>query len=197
MRMFYLHKVTTYTTETTTFYCLDPRVHIVIHMFKAIQLNILIEVLIRSSFFSFVQCILVNYLAVTQMLKGCTLWRNPSKAITDIYILSWVPFQYPIRHLIVRSRAARMVVLISVSLWNLTGTSAAHFRAIVQLYVQISRIWDFARSDNKTSYQILKWGPCSGPKGLKRWSITHVLTLHFPDFFTDHFDNLLTILSCC
>ena len=59
--------------------------------------------------------------------------------------------------------AARLVVKITASLWNLTGTSAAllprclsNFRAIEQFYIQISRLRDFTRSYDKTSYRILK-----------------------------------------
>ena len=67
-------------------------------------------------------------------------------------------------HLISRSlEAARSVVYIIASLWNLTGDSAAllprrlsNLTAIGQLYIQISWLRDFARSSNKTSYVILK-----------------------------------------
>ena len=64
--------------------------------------------------------------------------------------------------------AARLVhvVLIIASLWNFTCASAAllprclsNFRAIGQFYTPISRLRDFARSYNKTSYWILKRGP--------------------------------------
>ena len=53
--------------------------------------------------------------------------------------------------------AARLVVQIIASLWNLTGTPGAvlpmclsNFRAIGQFYIQISRLRDFRRSYIKT-----------------------------------------------
>ena len=63
--------------------------------------------------------------------------------------------------------AARLVVKIIASLWNMTGASAAvlprclsNFRAIAQFQIQISRLRDFRRSYDKTSYRIsLKPGP--------------------------------------
>ena len=62
--------------------------------------------------------------------------------------------------------AARLVVQIIVSLWNLTGTLAAvllrclsKFRAIGQFLPSISWLRDFTRFYNKTSYRILKQGP--------------------------------------
>ena len=60
----------------------------------------------------------------------------------------------------------RLIVWFIESLWILTSTSAAllpiclsNFRAIMQFYIQISQLKDFARSYNKMSYQILKQGP--------------------------------------
>ena len=54
----------------------------------------------------------------------------------------------------------------NVYLWNLTGTSAAvlpkclsNFRAIGQLWRQISWLRDFMRSYDKTSHRILKRDP--------------------------------------
>ena len=62
--------------------------------------------------------------------------------------------------------AARLKVEIIASLWNLEGTSVAplprclsNFKAIVQLWIQISRLRDLAISYNKTSYRILKRDP--------------------------------------
>ena len=59
--------------------------------------------------------------------------------------------------------AARFVFRIVRSLWNLTDTSAAllptslsNFRAIRKFNQPISRIRDFTRSYDKTSYRILK-----------------------------------------
>ena len=66
--------------------------------------------------------------------------------------------------------AARLVFGIVWSLWKLTGTSAAlpprslsNFRAILWFKLPISRLRDFTRSYDKTSYRILKWGPGRGP----------------------------------
>ena len=122
-----------------------------------------------------------------KLSKLCTavpLWRQSAMAIlwhhhVDNRWLFWAPFQYPIRRLIVRSRgveAARLVVCV-VSLWNLTGTSAAvlpiclsNFRAIGQFQIQISRLRDFVRSYSKTSFRILKQDPA-------RWGIVGSVVL--------------------
>ena len=62
--------------------------------------------------------------------------------------------------------AARLDVSIVVSLWNLTGTSAAvlprylpNFRAIGKIQTRISRLRDFTRSCGKTSYRFMNRGP--------------------------------------
>ena len=61
--------------------------------------------------------------------------------------------------------AARLDCYKTVSLWNLTGISAAlprclsNFRAIEKVWTQISRLWDLARSCGKTSYRLVKRGP--------------------------------------
>ena len=62
--------------------------------------------------------------------------------------------------------AARLDVAMVVSLWNLTGTSAAllprylpNFRAIGKVQTRISRLRDFARSCGKTSYSLVNRGP--------------------------------------
>ena len=78
-------------------------------------------------------------------------------------------FQYPIRRLIVRSREVskpRDWYIIVRSLWNLTDTWAAllpmclsNLKAMRLFKLSISRLRDFTRSYNKTSYRILKRGP--------------------------------------
>ena len=62
--------------------------------------------------------------------------------------------------------AARLDVAMVVSLWNLTGTSAAalprylpNFRAIGKVSTRISRLRDFTRSCGKTSYRLVNRGP--------------------------------------
>ena len=62
--------------------------------------------------------------------------------------------------------AVRFVFRIVQSLWNLAGTSAAllpkylsNFKAILKFKLRISRLRDFTRSCDKTSYRILKRGP--------------------------------------
>ena len=62
--------------------------------------------------------------------------------------------------------AARLGVAMVVSLWNLTGTSAAllprylsNFRAIEKVKTRISRLRDFTRSCGKTSYSLVNRGP--------------------------------------
>ena len=64
--------------------------------------------------------------------------------------------------------AARLDVAMVVSLWNLTGTSAAalprnlpNFRAIGKVQTQISRLRNFTRSCGKTSYRLVNRGPYS------------------------------------
>ena len=64
--------------------------------------------------------------------------------------------------------ATRLNVIIAVSLWNLTGTSAAalpmcllNFRAIGKVQTRISRLRDFTRSCSKTSYRLVNRGPGS------------------------------------
>ena len=80
------------------------------------------------------------------------------------YITSWTPFQYPVR--LRRLEAARLVDEIIISIWNLTGASAAllpmslsNFKAITHFLIQISRLRPSVRSYNKTSFRILKQGP--------------------------------------
>ena len=72
--------------------------------------------------------------------------------------------------------AARLGVIMIVSLWNLTGISAAllprcllNFRAIGKVQTRISRLRHFARSCGKTSHRLVNRGP-----GLNQ------LTLHMP-----------------
>ena len=62
--------------------------------------------------------------------------------------------------------AARLDVAMVVSLWNLTGTSAAalprylpNFRAIGKILTRISRLRDFTRSCGKTSYRLVNRCP--------------------------------------
>ena len=71
--------------------------------------------------------------------------------------------------------AARLGVIMIVSLWNLTGISAAllprcllNFRAIGKVKTRISRLRDFTRSCSKTSYRLVNRGPAL---------LTHVCTL--------------------
>ena len=67
-------------------------------------------------------------------------------------------------HQISRSlEAARLYVMLILSLWNLTGISAAllprylsNFRAIGKFYALISELRDFTRSCGKTSYHLVK-----------------------------------------
>ena len=93
-------------------------------------------------------------------------------------IWSWSDAIYPDRHPVSISEktsyrqiswsleAARFVFRIVWSLWNLTGTSAAllpmclsNFKAIQQFKVPISWLRNFTRSDDKTSFRILRRGP--------------------------------------
>ena len=67
--------------------------------------------------------------------------------------------------------AARLGVIMIVSLWNLTGISAAllprcllNFRAIGKVQTRISRLRDFTRSCGKTSYRLVNRGPGSDHK---------------------------------
>ena len=70
--------------------------------------------------------------------------------------------------------AARFVFRVVGSLWSLTGTTAAmlptclsNFKLMRQFKWQISRLQDFTRSHDKTSYRILKRNPdlnCNPPQ---------------------------------
>ena len=81
--------------------------------------------------------------------------------------------------------AAKLVFIIVWSLWNLTGTSAAllpmclsNFKAMRKLKLSISRLRDFTRSNDKTSYRILKRGPGCCPffsLGQMAWLFFRVL----------------------
>ena len=62
--------------------------------------------------------------------------------------------------------AARFGVIMIVSLWNLTGISAAllprclsNLRAIGKVQTRISRLRNFTRSCGKTSYRLVNRGP--------------------------------------
>ena len=62
--------------------------------------------------------------------------------------------------------AARLGVIMIVSLWNLTGISVAllprcllNFRAIGKIQIRISRFRDFTRSCGRTSYRLVNRGP--------------------------------------
>ena len=75
--------------------------------------------------------------------------------------------------------ATRLNVIIVVSLWNLTGTSAAalpmcllNFREIGKAQTRISRLRDFTRSCSKTSYRLVNRGP-GGWFGIKILSYRH------------------------
>ena len=90
------------------------------------------------------------------------------------------PYQYPVimnqglyslngktsyRQISWSLEAARLGVIMIVSLWNLTGISAAllprcllNFRAIGKVQTRISRLRDFTRSCGKTSYRLVNRG---------------------------------------
>ena len=107
--------------------------------------------------------------------------------------------------------ATRLNVIIVVSLWNLTGTSAAalsmcllNFRAIGKVQTRISRLRDFTRSCSKTSYHLVNRGPDviiwnwrwrNPSTWLPQWALT-VCTLAIIQF-TIHFRvwNLLNLDS--
>ena len=88
--------------------------------------------------------------------------------------------------------AARLGVIMIVSLWNLTGIPAAllprcllNFRAIGKFQTRISRLRDFTRSCGKTSYRLVHWGPgsifcwCTFSNALISMAMRHVLVAHF------------------
>ena len=73
--------------------------------------------------------------------------------------------------------AARLGVILIVSLWNLTGITAAllprclvNFRAIGKVQTRISRLRDFTRSCGKTSYRLVNRGP-----GVREFAANHTL----------------------
>ena len=79
--------------------------------------------------------------------------------------------------------AARLDVAMVVSLWNLTGTSAAvlprylpNFRAIGKVQTRISRLRDFTTSCGKTSYRLVNRGP--GPNELIEHLWSHAMAIN-------------------
>ena len=77
--------------------------------------------------------------------------------------------------------AARFVLRIVWSLWNLTGTSAAllpmclsNFKTIRQFKVPISWLLVFTRSYDKTSFRILRRGPGCYQWEVSRWGLIHL-----------------------
>ena len=86
------------------------------------------------------------------------LWLFPLYQCTSYFhefvlVESRCPFQYPIRRLIVRSRK------IALNFDRHLGSTAAEV-SVGQFWIQISRLRDLTRSNDKTSYQILKRDPC-------------------------------------
>ena len=86
-----------------------------------------------------------------------------SKLVQGLYSLSG---KTSYRQISWSLEVARLDVAMVVSLWNLTGTSAAllprylpNFRAIGKVYIQISRLRDFMRSCGKMSYRLMNRGP--------------------------------------
>ena len=76
------------------------------------------------------------------------------------------PFQYPICSFIVSFEPVRVGVKMLISLWNLTGGSAAvlprripNFKAVGKLWISISRLRYFTRPHDKGFYAILKQFP--------------------------------------
>ena len=89
-----------------------------------------------------------------------------SEAIQGLYSLS---DKTSYRQISWSLEAARLGFIMIVSLWNLTGISAAllprcllNFRAILKVKTRISRLRDFTRSCGKTSYRLVNRGPKSG-----------------------------------
>ena len=59
-----------------------------------------------------------------------------------------------------RSREdARVDIIMTVSLWNLTSLPTAYCRAIGKVQSQLSRLRNFTRSCGKTSNRLVNWGP--------------------------------------
>ena len=75
--------------------------------------------------------------------------------------------------------AARLGVIMLVSLCNLTGISVAVlpmclsiFRTFGKFYTRISRLWGFTRSCDKTSVRLVNRGPaCTSFHGINSWSL--------------------------
>ena len=100
--------------------------------------------------------------------KNCDGQRNTHVAIAKIatrglYSLSG---KTSYRQISWSLEAARLDAIMIVSLWNLTGISAAlpprclsNFRAIGKVYSRISRLRDFTWSCGKTSCRLVNRGP--------------------------------------
>ena len=92
-----------------------------------------------------------------------------------------------------------------VSLWNLTGTSAAvlprylpNFRAIGKVETRISRLRDFTRSCCKTSYRLVNRGPDVVPVLSARswWRAVSQIWEYTPKGFISKMRVFLQTLAC-
>ena len=100
---------------------------------------------------------------------GRPLWLHNTRKLFAI-IFNWAPFQHPIRRLIVRSREVSMPRNLYLEqsdrceIWQAPWQHCCRRACqISQWYdnfkLPISRLRDFTRSYDKTSYRILKRGP--------------------------------------
>ena len=108
-----------------------------------------------------------NMRKMTRINSVVGVWPNTSRLNTTkvqgLYALSG---KTSCRQISWSLEAARLNVAMVVSLWNLTGTSAAvlprylpNFRAIGKVLTRISGLRGFTRSYGKTSYRLVNRGP--------------------------------------
>ena len=120
----------------------------------------------------------INTIKASRLLRTCLLGLYSLSGKTSYRQISW------------SLEAAILGVIKIVSLWNLTGISAAllprcllNFRAIGKVQTRISWLRDFTRSCGKTSYRLVNRGPesiiavHSAPK--LTWNYFLLIILHY------------------
>ena len=112
------------------------------------------------------------------------LLRHRGRATQGLYSLSG---KTSYREISWSLEATRLDVIMVVSLWHLTGTSAAalpmcllNFRAIGKVQTRISWLRGFTRSYSKTSYRLVNRGPGT------RVSPYKSVTISYPWHITTH-----------
>ena len=107
----------------------------------------------EGSFFFAISCF-----KMSQSSKRVGKWY-PNKYYQALYSLNGKTSYHPTSW---RLEAARLDIIMIVSLWNFTGISAAllvNFRAIRKVMIRISWLWNFTRSYGRTGVCLMKSVP--------------------------------------